>query len=388
MHVTMLTRRRVKRGLCLGLGCYALFLLVSLGAWRHGHDQRMDLKPERRGRAALSHHHHVEDADEDADDQDQDPQDGQEVMLPETLDTVRRQQPGAQAARKKLSKPEPRQINVVVEDAPPGTFVRHYALEPEGNSHFRDLRPKVGDENVHPLDRWKAARGGENVQSMSLPSVMAAPREEAVPEKDDSGAGDSDPVEEDSREKSEGGGGGVWLAPDGTADDLTQVSADAETPVVGAEKETDPRSPAALRVSSEASRTAATFNVSVSRATANFQELADVTIYSAFYDDRLSVPLVRMLAIGPISRRPSASSLWCVFAAESSEPAPVSVRQTADCQRMKKYCFYMLHCEVTSCTIIRLLVALEGYLYLFFFFFVFIFIFFFVVVVVVVFDSP
>ena len=347
MHVTMLTRRRVKRGLCLGLGCYALFLLFSLTTWHRGQSDDTDLRPERLGRAALSDHH-VENSDEDVDDHDS--QDGQ-VMLPETLDRVLQQHPGAPAARKKLSKPESRHINVIVEDALPGTFIKH-ASPPESNSEFKDLRPKVVDEDIHPLDRLKATkrhqldrikaarRGGES-QSMGIARQNALAPREPLPREEDMRVEDSASLDGHSQENVQSEG--VWLAPDGRADDLVQTKTRnpvrADQPGQG--------HPVALPAKTDSLRTAAMLNISVSNTTAKFKELADVTIYSAFYDDRLSVPLVRMLAVGPISRRPSATSLWCVFATESSEPVQVSFHQTADCRRMKKYCFYMLHCEVS-----------------------------------------
>ena len=359
MRVTVLTRKRVKRGLCFGLGCYALLsLLFNLTTWQHSPSYDTDIRPERLGRAALSDHH-VEDADEDADDRDS--QDRREVMLPETLDRVLQHHPGAPAARKKLSKLEARHINVIVEDALPGTFAKH-ASPPESSSEFEDLRPNVLDGDIHPLDRLKAMkahpldgskaerRGGE-IQNMEIPRKSALAPRAPVVRAEDSAVADLDPIEEKPHENAERAE--AWLAPDGRADDLIQANTDTRTPA-RARKQPGQGARDAPPVNTEPLRTTPVFNFSLSHATANFKELADVTIYSAFYDDRLSVPLVRMLAVGPISRRRSASTLWCVFATEASEPAQVSFHQTADCSRMKKYCFYMLHCEVTYYTILLL----------------------------------
>lgn len=365
--------------MCVVLGCYALFLLFSLTSHQEeaASDPIISLSPERRGgRAALSDHHHPDgerEEDKDGGGGDTGGEEQHEALLPEALDRAIQQQPGAPAVRKKLSRLEPQQVNVVVEDAQPETFAKHRPF-PKNNASFTDLRPeesgqimhpmdrlkllkreeeegeKVGKGKktvmvkAHPLDRLRAMRRGGKIVNMDIPVPRIPVVLDVNPEKDDSGFRNLEP--EDNEEASEEAvrDKGVWLAPDGTAGDLQQVNTDSLL-VVGQQPHLDPSTSTPDRAQSL--QTASMLNISISQGSANFQELADVTVYSAFYDDRLSAPLVRMLAVGPTSRRPSAGSLWCVFAAESSEPSKVSFRQTADCKRMKKYCFYMLHCQVS-----------------------------------------
>nr|KAG5693019.1 hypothetical protein BaRGS_005643 [Batillaria attramentaria] len=230
-------RRRIKRGMILVLACYATFLLLSVHSWFDGSLSQSATDTENGAQVKVQQVSVIKkdvqpDLDQNEVIEDGDVPGGSEkrhpnsVLLPEELDMAIQQQPVGRAVRKKLSQPHPQQLNVVVEDAPPGTFVKRY-YPPESDSGFRDLDPVaaapassnrrfqelrfLGEREIG-LKSGNQEEGEEQVNSLQPGRGQGDSEEDrvAVAHKDKH----QELIQKTNNKR------GAWISPDGSPDDL------------------------------------------------------------------------------------------------------------------------------------------------------------------------
>lgn len=265
------------------------------------------------------------------------------TMAPRNVDLAIQQAGWRLPAKEDPGQP-PLQHNkyVVVEEALPGRFaevVTAHAIRVEGGLLFQDLQhydtdlsdgelPAVGDSQFFGKISSRVRNGFNGLR----------------PKDEDDHVADGKQRDKGSREVKALQGRvnkDDWMSPDGLVDNAPNQQWSPHLP-----PNTDSQ-PSFL--DSKASSADVVVNVSVSMAVADFQKISDITIYSAFLDSRKSTQLVRMMAVAPVSRRPSTFDLWCLFSmAEAVEPTLVTIKQSPDCNGAKKNCHYTLSCQVPS----------------------------------------